>query len=130
MAKRRKGEVRRPAYLVWEGDKHERMSRPDVQMIRIHFEGGSASRVYRRGHTEFYIFVGDVLLLEIHPAEVVASVYLSGCCKQSSPPNEAHHLSPYIRVAAVGSDAEIEIDELSSRWCLKDELPTVVIRGR
>lgn len=130
IAKRSKEEDRRTAYLVWKGDKHERMSRPDVQVVRVHFEGGSPSRVCTCGHTEFHVFMGDVLLLEIHAANAAVSAHLSGCREQLSPPHEAHHLSPHVRVAAVGSDAEIEMHMLSTRRCLKDEFPPVVVGGR
>ena len=56
--------------LIRQRNKHKGVPRPDVQVVRVEQKRRITAGLLRgaRGHLELNIFVGDVLLLEIHPA--------------------------------------------------------------
>lgn len=56
--------------LVWKSDKHKRMARPDVEMVRIKEKNGSAVCILACRNFEFNVLVRDVFLMVIHSGDL------------------------------------------------------------
>ena len=53
-------------YFVWEGDEHERVARPNVEVIRIKQGYRSTVLITACRHFKFNIFMRNIFLLVIH----------------------------------------------------------------
>ena len=98
---------RQIANLVGERYEHERMTGPDVQVIRVQEEGRLAVGLACR-HPELEVVVGNIRLLEVHSGvtdghrrEGVAALRVCGLKMRQDIPYDPHQLTPHDRVAAV-----------------------------
>lgn len=75
-------------YFVWEGNEHEGVARPNVEVIRIKQEYRLTMLVTACRHFKFNIFVRNIFLLEIH------SRCLQSASLELHPASRWHTLQP------------------------------------
>lgn len=99
------------ANLIRQRDEHERVPRPDVQVVRVQQERRRAVDAVAGRHLQLYVLVRDVCLLIIHPATGVSAeenAAARAARAEGNSPHDAHKLAADDRVAAIRADAEVE----------------------